>query len=46
MIGPFSSLNKTSLTWNVSCATMIGCDVGGGGGDGGAIYKIKVLWIK
>ena len=43
MIGPFSSLNETSWTWKVSCATaLLGCD-GGGGGDGGAIYKIKVL---
>ena len=46
MIGPFSSLNETSWTWKVSCATaLLGCD-GGGGGDGGTIYKIKVIWKK
>ena len=37
MIGPFSSLNETSWTWNVSCAiALFGCD-GGDGGGGGAI---------
>ena len=32
MIGPFSSLNITSLTWNVSFAIAL---LGGNDGDGG-----------
>ena len=46
MIGPFSSLNETSSTWKVSFVTaLLGCD-GGDGGGGGAIYKIKMIWIN
>ena len=32
MIRPFSSLNKTSCSWNLSCTVAL---LGGGDGDGG-----------